>query len=397
MNSVTVVGGVYGEECAFPPRRQVFGSAGRAAVGLAPHFSSVTLHTVLSDQAIARASPIFDAYGVDLQVQTGSQFVSFEYLHCLAEPQIHPRPSLIEMQPSFHVEGELVVQFGMMECQPTVDAEICVYDPQSPIAPASFRSSGSKARRLAFVANAGEIKLLSGKSVDEGSQELLKSENAEVVVAKCGLEGARVFGREGLLGVVPAYQAANVFTVGSGDVFVAAFGLAWGKEGRSVLDAAEYASRAVASYVESEVRELPPIAETLEEHRRPAVLAGGNIYLAGPFRELGQRVIVNEARKAIFGLGMNVFSPVHDIGHGPAEAVVEKDLQAIQDCDAVLAIINGSSPGTLFEVGYAVALGKPVFCVAQNMRSNDTKLPRGAGCVIHEDLISALHLLAWRA
>ena len=397
MNAISVVGGVYGEECAFPIRKQVFGSAGRAAVALSSHFDKVTLHTLLPDQAAARVMPNFDAHNVDVAIHGGEQFVSFEYLHCLAEPQIHPRVSKIVEQPSFHVVGEIVVQFGMMECRPTVDAEICVYDPQSPNSPVSFSASGSKARRLAVVANAGEIEILTGQSVDAGAQQLVHTENAEVVVAKCGLHGARVYGKDGFLGAVPAYQTQKVFTVGSGDMFVAAFAFAWGKEGLEPVAAADYASRAVADYVETEMPQLMPVAEVNAVNRQPVKLAGGKVYLAGPFRELGQRVVINEARKSLMSLGTEVFSPVHDIGHGPADAVVQKDLQAIQDCDAVFAIISGSSPGTLFEVGYAVALGKPVFCVAQNLRSNDAKLPQGAGCVVHDDFISALHLLAWRS
>lgn len=397
MSAVSVVGGVYGEECAFPLRKQVFGSAGRAAIALSPHFDSVTLHTLLPDIAFDRTKPLFDSFGVAIENHGGEEFISFEYLHCLAEPQIHPRQSRIIQQPAFHVQAEVVVQFGMMECAPTVEADLCIYDPQSPTLPRSFVSTGSKAGRLAFVANAGEIEALTGLDVENGAQKLVSTEGAEVVVAKCGLQGAKIFGKSGLVGTVPAYQTTSIFTVGSGDIFVAAFAYAWGKEGMLPLDAADYASRAVATYVETEMAELANVAEETARARDPVKLAGGNIYLAGPFRELGQRVIVNEARKALKGLGMRVFSPVHDIGHGPAEAVVQKDLQAIKDCDAVFAILNGSSPGTVFEVGYAVALGKPVFCVAQNMRSNDTKLPMGAGCVIHYDLISAAHLLAWRS
>lgn len=397
MSEIHVVGGVYGEECAFPPRKQVFGSAGRAAAALSSQFEKIVLHTVLPDAAAKQIEPNFNAYGVTLCVQPGTEFVSFEYLHCLAEPQIFPRRSAIKEQPSFDVEGNLVIQFGMMEANPKVSAEICVYDPQSSIAPKSFAATGSRAKRLAIVANASELRLLTGLTVDEGALQLLEADGAEVVIAKCGLDGAKVYENGMLIGSVPAYQAANVFTVGSGDMFVAAFAFAWGKEGMSPLEAADYASRAVAAYVESEICLLPPITEALAEKRKPVKLAGGSVYLAGPFRELGQRVIVNEARKALHSLGMKVFSPVHDIGHGPAEAVVARDLKAIKDCDAVLAILNGSSPGTLFEVGYAIALEKPVYCVAQNMRSNDTKLPRGAGCEVHEDFISALHHLAWRS
>jgi Nucleoside 2-deoxyribosyltransferase/pfkB family carbohydrate kinase len=397
MNTVAVVGGVYGEECAFPLRKQIFGSAGRAAIALSSCFESVTLRTLIPDHVASRVLPIFDSQGVNVVNLNSDQFISFEYLHCLADPQIYPRTNKIRQQTPFHVESELVVQFGMMECQPTIDAEICVYDPQSPTNPLGFKASGSKARRLAFVANAGEIELLTGLNIDDGACQLLISEAAEVVIVKCGLHGARIFDRSGFVGSVPAFQAENVFTIGSGDIFVAAFAMAWGKHGLRPFEAAEFASRSVASYVESENCPLASIEEVLKSSRKPVELKGGVVYLAGPFRELGQRVLVNEARKALLSLGMSVFSPVHDIGHGPANFVVAKDLQAIRDCDAVFAILNGSSPGTLFEVGYAVALGKPVYCVGQNMRPNDTKLPEGAGCRLHSDLISATHLLAWRA
>lgn len=118
--------------------------------------------------------------------------------------------------------------------------------------------------------------------------------------------------------------------------------------------------------------------------------------MAGPFREIGQRQMVEDARNLLRGLAMDVFSPVHDIGHGPAEKVVKQDLEAVESSDAVFAILNGSMPGTLFEVGYARALGKPVFCVAQNMRDADLKLPRGSGCEIFSDFITALYAAAWR-
>jgi len=283
-----------------------------------------------------------------------------------------------------------------MEAAPSVAAKICVYDPQSPTSPQSFSATRSKAERLAIVANAREIELMSAQCVDQGAPALLRSENAEIVIAKSGLDGAKVFDSSGLIGVVPAFKTENVFTVGSGDVFVAAFTLAWAQLEMPALKAAEYASKATAQYVESS--SLPIISPSdLEAVRREIVsLAGGEIYLAGPFRELGQRALVNEARHWLRSLGMSVFSPVHDIGHGPSDQVVKQDLAALDRCDAVLAILNGSSPGTVFEVGYAIAKGKPTFCIAQNMRDNDLKLPHGAGAVIHRDFISALHLVAWR-
>ncbi|MBU6464008.1 MAG: nucleoside 2-deoxyribosyltransferase [Bradyrhizobium sp.] len=397
MKAIDIVGGVYGEICSFPIRKQIFGSAGRAAVALSsPHFERVTLHTALSRGAASQALPNFDVYGIDVVVHGGAQFISFEYLHCLSIPLVQPAISNIAEQPPFHVQGELVVQFGMLECRPTIEADVCVYDPQSAVNPRPFSNGGSKANRLAFIANAHEVQLITGLSIEAGAARIIRDEKAEVVVVKCGLEGARMFDQNGFVGHVPAYLTKSVFTIGSGDIFVAAFALAWGKEKLDVMRAADYASKAVASYVETELLPIPTVAAAEQISRDPIKLARGKIYLAGPFRELGQRVMINEARKVLRDLEMQPFSPVHDIGHGPARSVVQRDLAAIKDCDAVFAILNGSSPGTLFEVGYASAMNKPIYCVAQNMRSSDIKLPEGAGCVIHEDFISALHLLAWR-
>ena len=162
------------------------------------------------------------------------------------------------------------------------------------------------------------------------------------------------------------------------------------------IEAAEYASKAVASYLENRILPINTPDELSKIVREPVELAGGKIYLAGPFRELGQRVLINEARTLLKSMGMDVTSPVHDIGHGVAEEVVPQDLAAIDECDAVFAILNGSSPGTVFEVGYAASKGKPTFCLAQNMRNQDLKLPRGSGADIHDDFVSALHRLAWR-
>ena len=62
----------------------------------------------------------------------------------------------------------------------------------------------------------------------------------------------------------------------------------------------------------------------------------------------------------------------------------------------VVAILNDNSPGTVFEVGYAAALGKPVFCIAQNAPKNDLKLPEGTSCTIHKDFVTGLHEAALR-
>jgi nucleoside 2-deoxyribosyltransferase len=93
---------------------------------------------------------------------------------------------------------------------------------------------------------------------------------------------------------------------------------------------------------------------------------------------------------------MDVFSPVHDVGPGPAEQIAPADLAELDRCDAVFAILDGLDSGTLFEVGYARAHGKPVYALAQTVTEEDLKMVTGSGCTVFDDFVTALHHLAWR-
>ncbi|MES0197019.1 PfkB family carbohydrate kinase [Mesorhizobium sp. M0011] len=396
MTTIDIVGGIYREKCAFPYWDQLLGSAGRAAMGLVGLVTKIRLHSALSKGEDLAAEASFGAAGIELNITRRSAPVEFDYLHCLAVPRISPE-RVLEKLVFPEMTGEVVIKFGMMECDPRITAHYGIYDPQSAFDPLSFSKSGSKAEHLAIVANRGEILSMAKKnSVDDAVRFIISSENAEVVVVKEGIDGATVYSG-GESKHVPAFKTRNVFSIGSGDVFVTAFSYAWAIGGLSAFDAATFASRSTADYVET--RNLAITAPGAgDTHTRETVTrAGGKVYLAGPFRETGQRMLIDDARSQLRALGMRVFSPIHEIGPGVAELVVRQDLAAIRECDAVFAILNGSSPGTVFEVGYARALDKPVYCVAQNMRDVDLKLPKGAGAHLHEDYVSALFQIAWRS
>ncbi|MGZ3459902.1 MAG: nucleoside 2-deoxyribosyltransferase, partial [Archangium sp.] len=115
-----------------------------------------------------------------------------------------------------------------------------------------------------------------------------------------------------------------------------------------------------------------------------------------PFFTLGQRWLVDEAWRSLGELGLEVFSPVHDVGAGPADQVAPADLAALDACDAVFAILDGTDSGTLFEVGYARARGKPVYALAQTVADEDLKMVQGSNCRIFDDFVTALHHTAWR-
>jgi nucleoside 2-deoxyribosyltransferase len=96
-------------------------------------------------------------------------------------------------------------------------------------------------------------------------------------------------------------------------------------------------------------------------------------------------------------LGLDVFSPVHEIGPGPAEVIAPADLAGLDDSDVVFAILDGLDSGTVFEVGYARAKEKPVYALAQTVSEEDLKMMVGSGCRVCDDFVTALHHLAWRA
>jgi hypothetical protein len=194
---------------------------------------------------------------------------------------------------------------------------------------------------------------------------------------------------------VPAYQSDTVFKIGSGDVFSAAFTQFWAVEGRPPAQAADLASRATSRYVNTRSLPIDSAAE-IEAADATALRPGnGRIYIAAPFFNLAERWIVEEVRTQLRTMGVPVFSPLHDVGEGPGELVAPLDLAGLDDCQAVLAILNGSDAGTVFEVGYAIARDIPVVALAQNMRPEDLKMPTGSGCRIVNDVVSAIYHAIW--
>lgn len=395
MNAITIAGGVYHERAIWPAWDQLYGSAGRAAAGLAGHVGSIVLRTYARADTAAAFQPYATTYGFTFDPVPAEQTISFEYVHSLSTPAILPVPARIRTNAPFSVQASAVLRFGMMEGSAVIDAEHCVYDPQSPFSPEPFARNGSRAAHLALVANRSEIVAMGGVDNPIAAARSLLHDSTEVVVVKCGAAGATVVEPSGVT-PVPAYRTERVWTVGSGDVFAGVFAARWAVHGDSALNAAQLASRAVATYVDSMSLPVPSVEALRAMNLQEARARGGKVYLASPFFTLSQRWLVDEARRCLMELGLDVFSPVHDIGPGPAEAVAPADLAALDDCDAVFAILDGLDSGTLFEVGHARAKSKPVYALAQTVSEEDLKMVVGSGCRVFDDFVTALHHVAWR-
>lgn len=403
---LVVVGGVYEERCLHPTWQQYYGSGGRAASAIAKMGAQVMLHTRVDpagrrDLEQRAALEGFEFEAVDLEDP-----VRFEYNHPLEAPRIegaHPR------QQPLHVQAEAVVQFGMIEGDAVVKAQRVVYDPQNADDTQHFAANGSEAKELALVLNRREARQLSGMSMSATAEEmaakLIQDTGAKVVVIKDGPFGALVL--DGAVATrVPAYRSRKVWKIGSGDNFVAHFGYQWLINKEPAARCVELAARATAYYCQHREFVSPsalssfspdPVDVRDDIHRG---LHRPNVYLAGPFFTLSQHWLVKQARIDLRGLGLEVFSPIHDVGElGDTDphVVVKKDLDALERADIVFAIVDGMDPGTIYEIGYAKSLKKPVVVYCENEKYGDFTMMIGSDCIIRDDYATAIYETVWEA
>ncbi len=395
--SIAVAGGVYAEHCLWPDWDQVFGSGGRAACALTGNVGSVVLHAWASPQNASRMQAQAKLYGVATNIGQTEQSIGFDYVHAMAVPTIRPSPGRIRRLPPLEVDAEVVLRFGMLESSARVRARRAIYDPQSTFGVDPFEANGSSADGLAIVGNRREIAELGGLSDPvSAARALVDGGRAAAVVVKAGVVGAYVVEKNREPVLIPPFQSASVWTIGSGDVFAAAFALLWAFKGAEPREAAMTASKAVADYAVTRALPMRSPAAIDALDLVPCLFHAQTVYLAGPFFTIAQRWLIDETKRCLEALGLEVFSPVHDVGRGPAETVAVEDLRGLDRCGVVFAIVDGLDSGTLFEIGYARAKDIPVYAFAQIASDEDMKMLDGSGCRIERDLVTALHRLAWR-
>jgi len=384
-----------------PQWQEVFGSAGRAASAIASMGATVDLHSYFDRTTRDVIESRGALEGINIYPTPIEEAIGFDYHHGLETPRIYgPKEQFAPLR----VNADKLIRFGMLEGDAVVHGDRVVYDPQNASEPKPFSSNGSTARQLAVVLNRHEAGLLSGMPdapVQDMADALLLKNAAQVVIIKQGPLGALV--HDGVsVHTVSAYQSERVWKIGSGDNFVAHFAYRWLHEGRSAAESADMASKATAYYCQTKGFATPrsfsaffpaPITPS-------ARYAAGHkpvVYLAGPFFTLAQLWVVEQARADLSAMGLKVFSPYHDVGHGSADDVVLKDLDGIDKADLVFAIGDGLDSGTIYEIGYARAKDKPVVMYCENESAENKKMMQGSGCALCADYVSAVYQTLWTA
>jgi nucleoside 2-deoxyribosyltransferase len=386
---VIIAGGSYLEICLRPEWRRLFGSGLRAACAVARLSPGTELHTYGFEGWVGDIRHSAAAFGCLAHVSPIGDAISFSYDHPLSQPYRHPE--VVARNAAINVQGHAVLRFGFVEGEAVVQGERVVYDPQSNDPSEAFGANGSRASHLAVVLNEAEAGAVGGV-VD--ADALMTQHGADTVVVKRGPRGATVHVRGRDAVEIPLYRSETVFKIGSGDVFSAAFAHHWGERGLDPVQAADLASRSVARFVEGHALPLDAAASSGGDpvHAAP----GGLIYLAGPFFDLAQRWMIEETFRTLTALGGEVFSPLHEVGTGlSAQAIAEADLDGLRRCSKVIALLDGADPGTLFEVGYARALGIPVVALAERLEAENLTMISGSGCEVVRDFTTAVYRVLW--
>jgi len=328
-----------------------------------------------------------------------SSDVAFHYEHPFRMSGFFPRADyLYSQKKTIDVEDENVLVFGMVDADFKVRGGKVVYDPQTTVMIPSFRETGSQADALVLVLNSSEAKAMSGKvDIKEQRDVIFEQEQCYAVVIKQGARGAVLFRGKDDEGItVPVYMTPKVNSIGSGDIFTSTFAYMW-FSGYPLEEAAQTASKAVACFVAK--HQIAGIRNALEKFKYPAFQykEKGQIYLAGPFFTFTQRWLINEFYSALSNEDVILFSPLHHVGIGNADEVTEPDLEGLRDSKVMLAVVDGLDSGTLFEVGYAVAMGKKVVAYVQKESQESLQMLEGTHCDIETDFTTAVYKACWYA
>ncbi len=401
---IDIAGGVYREICHEPfGVDEVFGSGGRAAAAISGLCNDITLHTFANKEGREFAEEGLEAvFNFDLKITKSTQLIHFEYFHCLSQPRIFPSLDVYGSGREIEISGETILRFGFLEGDAKVAGEWVVYDPQSEEKAVHFHDNGSTATHLALIANETEITQLSGqRDLAVGADLLISNNSYEVVVVKRGPKGVLVCTADHKKVHVPSFRTEKVWKIGSGDIFSGIFSFYWGIEKLTASEAAFNASIAAAFYCRTRCSQIPELSN-IDENKYPSVptdkdISKRQVYLAGPFFNVSQKWLISEAKRCLESMGIKVFSPSHAVGIGGTDTeIAAKDLNGLRKSDCVLALIDGTDPGTIFEIGYAYSKRKPVIALAENVPEGDLTMISGANCVVIDDFATAIYETIWQ-
>ncbi len=236
----------------------------------------------------------------------------------------------------------------------------------------------------------------------------VKTLSPDVFLLKENRGGSRLFNLlDGTVEEIPASLGKTVNSVGVGDVYSSVM---LGFSNRGWAEAAWRGCQAATAYSQTtypddlkrdvqrgfklSVEILRALGGTvLPWHDRQRF----SIYLAGPDFSYVQKPEFDRAVDSLEYHNFKIRRPILENGEleRPASQAdlrraYHMDHQLLTECDVVFAVPLGRDPGTLFEIGMAVALGKPVITFDPRNENNNTMVVAGSS-VYSADLDQCLN------
>lgn len=284
---------------------------------------------------------------------------------------------------------------------------------------AAFESFAGRLRAMIISTSSPLFERLGSNDV-KPMLEAVAGLHAEVFLLKENRGGSRLFDvRTGAVEMIPALLSSTVNSVGVGDVYSAVFvgyrDLGWEESAwRGARAATSYSQTTYPDDFRDDVkRELKLSLQELRDlggtilpwHVRPLF----PIYLAAPDFSYIDKPEVDRAVDALRYHNFVVRRPIQENGELPLrsppallQAMCASDLALLEECQVVFAVPLERDPGTLVEMGFAMARGKPVITFDARGENNNTMVAGGSASysddldICLNGLFSAISKL-WRA
>lgn len=107
----------------------------------------------------------------------------------------------------------------------------------------------------------------------------------------------------------------------------------------------------------------------MQEQNGRTADAAYDFYVAGPFFTRDQVASMERLEATLAAHGRTMFKPrfASDIAVAGPEGCFADDVEAIRHSRAVIANLIDDDPGTMFEIGFAYALGLPVYAYDEEL------------------------------
>lgn len=231
-----------------------------------------------------------------------------------------------------------------------------------------------------LLVNEEESQLITETNTLSEAIECLSNLNLKYVVIKRGDKGCILINEQRKVKSIPAFNSNVKCTLGSGDVFGGVLAANY-IENKDIEYSIKIASCAAANFIECNDIELMCDKRTLEKEvicrKENVMLKKVKAYLASPFFSQQELNWVKYIKGVLEEVNIDVFSPFHENGLLKRNSsdilkkeVFDKDIEAIDKSDIIVALLDNNDTGTYFEIGYAYKNEIPIV----GLKTSDSNL-----------------------